>query len=147
MLCLCFEAGSFEVTHRHTPWSRWRWADLEGSWRSTGRCANTSPPYILCKNCDWNTLHSCLFYILKDKNRGSNEITHRSFRFWGNLIFVPFMSWVCFFYRSRGYIFINLAQKEEIILQRKELEFDSLWGSNWWLNNTGSISWGVTLVP
>ena len=55
-----------KVTHQHTPWSHWRYAGLEGSWHNIAHCVNTSPPYILCKNCDWNTLHNFLFYILKD---------------------------------------------------------------------------------
>lgn len=59
-------SGRLKVTHQHTPWSRWRCAGLEGRLHNISRCVNTSPPYILCKNCDWNMLHSCLFYILKD---------------------------------------------------------------------------------
>lgn len=70
--------GSLKITHQHTPWSHWRCAGLEGSWHNIAHCVNTSPPYILCKNCDWNTLHNCLFYILE--NTGEKKEKIKSFQ-------------------------------------------------------------------
>lgn len=67
------EQQQFKFTHQHTPWSHCWCAGSGGSLHNIVRCANTSPPYILCKNCDWNMLHSCLFYILEDKRETQTE--------------------------------------------------------------------------
>lgn len=42
----------YQDTHQHTPWFHLRRSGLEDSWHNIVRCVNTSPPYILCKNCD-----------------------------------------------------------------------------------------------
>lgn len=105
-------SGKLKVTHRHTPWSHWRCAGLEGSWHNIAHCVNTSPPYILCKNCDWNTLHNCLFYILKDTGEKKKRIKSFQSHIDSGEVLLLFISLASHSHSCSGKFLVNVQNME-----------------------------------